>query len=345
MEAIVSGVDAAGERYSYEVSYLSSGEDVLTWGCGTDFQLGDERPNWSLGIAELASLNGFTPTFYSSYSHQHFGVSDPDEDVVVAGAAMVPLLIPSENRRAYGRWLAATWDACWKTGSDDRGWLRWPQPPPRDNWPQKDLPWIMLSPDVEWREITSNLAHCFGGDPVWRVSETGMALRIANLNEQTLPKLHQFLHYQCLELLAFGALKGSLIDLGYPDWVVHQSVHFARQGARGIQRRDFELDVVAVLGYQMLAVSCSLSSDQPSLKRKAFEVLHRAKQIGGDGARTLLICSLSPRDAEGLMQDVEEDTGPRERNLEIWGVDSLNCLAERFRYYLQNSLAVHPRLP
>ena len=344
MEAIASGIDGRGGHYSYEVSYLSPGEDVLTVGYDADLQLGDERTSWSLGIADLSSLNGFTPNFYSPQSHQCFELSEPEAELVSAGVKMLPLLLPIESRKAYGRWLSRVWEKCWKTDPEHRGWFRWPQPPPRDSWPKEDLPWIRLSPDVEWKRLTSDLAHIFGGDTVWLEAELGSVLRVQNLSEQGLSNLNQFLHYQCLELLAFDALKGSLIDLGYPKWAVHHSVHFARQSARGIAIRDFELDVVAVLGYQMLAVSCSLSSDQPALKRKAFEVLHRAKQIGGSGARTLLICALSPRDADLLMRDVEEDTGPCEKNLEIWGIDSLNCLAQRFRSYLQCTLNVPPRL-
>ncbi len=337
LEAIVSSVDAVGERYRYEVSYLSSGEDVLTWGYGTTPHLEDERPSWSLTITDLASLNAFTPSSNSIY--QRFDASDvPDEMLVAAGAAMVPLLVSGESRKAYTSWLSGTWDARWQTNG--KGWFRWPQPPPRASWPRDDLPWVVLSPEAEWAEVTHSLARCFGGDSVWLETDAGRMLRVGNLNEQDLARLHQFLHYQCLELLAHGALKTSLVDLGYPNWAVHHSVRFVRQRSGGRSYRDFELDVLAVLGYQLLAVSCSFSTDQPSLKRKAFEVLHRAKQIGGSGARTVLICALSPNEASTLLDDVEEDTGPSEKNLDIWGIESLTRLAERFRRYLQNRLHV-----
>lgn len=342
MEAIVTSVDANGERYSYEVSYLSSGENVLTWGNGVPPHLKDERPSWTLGIADLAALNGFTPSFYSAYLRQRFEVSEPDHLLVASGSAMLPVLLVPENRRVYADWLLKVWDVCWKGGSGPKGWVRWPQPPPRDRWPQQDIPWVMLSPETVWRDISSNLTRRFGGDPVWIAREGGWSLRITNLDEEGLSSLNQFLHYQCLELFAYHCLGTALADLGYCSWAVYHSVHLTRQDPRRSQR-DFEVDVLAVLGYQMLAVSCSLSADQPALKRKAFEVLHRAKQIGGAGARTILICALSPNAADGLMRDVEEDTGPRERNLEIWGVDSLGGLTERFKGYLQDKLRVSVR--
>lgn len=343
MEAILSSVDARGEPYMYEASYLSSGEDRLTWGSTAPVDFGDERMSWSLGIPELAGLNDFTPNFYSLSCRRRFGLSEPDPSVMAAGCAIVPLLLIPENRHKYANWLRTCWDALWQRDSGGRDWARWPQPPPRGSWPEKEIPWVVLAPEDTWNEITVNLAACFGGSAVWMPAQEGWILRIRNLQEEQLSRFNQFLHYQCLELLAYSSLKTTLRELGYADWSVQCSMHFARQNARGSSLRDFELDVVAVLGFQLLAISCSLSADQPTLKRKAFEVLHRAKQVGGSGARAILISTLSPTEADVLMRDVEEDTGPREKNLEIWGVNHVGDLAGRFRDYLQRKLLLSPR--
>ncbi|MBI4852151.1 MAG: DUF1887 family protein [Acidobacteria bacterium] len=69
---------------------------------------------------------------------------------------------------------------------------------------------------------------------------------------------------------------------------------------------DFELDVVAMQGYQLFAISCSTSKGggqdpggRAILKRKLFEIITRARQLGGDAARVALVCySDSPQNIE-----------------------------------------------
>ena len=108
----------------------------------------------------------------------------------------------------------------------------------------------------------------------------------------------------------------------------------------GRANRDFELDVSGILGYQLLAISCSMSIEQGSLKRKAFEILHRSKQVGGDGAKCILLCALAAADARALLRDVEEDTGPHEKNFAIWGIDTWTNLTEHFEEYLTGPLGI-----
>src|ERR1017187_2839357 len=119
-------------------------------------------------------------------------VVEPPESLLAAGCAMVPMLLVPENRRAYSEWLRTSWDACWNVGPDTRGWFRWPQPPPRDRWPQIDVPWGKLTPDSSWREITSNLARFSGGDAVWVDRGSGWGLCVNGLDEESLSKLNQF---------------------------------------------------------------------------------------------------------------------------------------------------------
>lgn len=52
---------------------------------------------------------------------------------------------------------------------------------------------------------------------------------------------------------------------------------------------DFELDVVAVRGYQPFVFSCTTAGERSALKLKLFEAILRARQIGGDQARVALV--------------------------------------------------------
>lgn len=59
----------------------------------------------------------------------------------------------------------------------------------------------------------------------------------------------------------------------------------------------FEVDVVAIRGYQLFAISCTTSHDRKTLKLKLFEAMVRAQQLGGDEARVALVCTRNqPRD-------------------------------------------------
>jgi hypothetical protein len=71
---------------------------------------------------------------------------------------------------------------------------------------------------------------------------------------------------------------------------------------------DFELDAACVKGYQLYAFSCTTSSNKQLCKGKLFEVLERARQLGGAEARCCLICcSDAPMtvadDVAGLRRD------------------------------------------
>ncbi|MBK8640364.1 MAG: DUF1887 family protein [Chromatiaceae bacterium] len=57
------------------------------------------------------------------------------------------------------------------------------------------------------------------------------------------------------------------------------------------QSKEFEIDVIAIRGYRLFAISCTTdSTGEGILKQKLFEASIRARQMGGDEARTALVC-------------------------------------------------------
>jgi hypothetical protein len=56
-------------------------------------------------------------------------------------------------------------------------------------------------------------------------------------------------------------------------------------------RKRFEVDVIAMRGYQLFAFSCTTSDEMDKCKQKLFEASHRASQLGGDEARFALVCA------------------------------------------------------
>ena len=121
--------------------------------------------------------------------------------------------------------------------------------------------------------------------------------------------------------------------------------------------KHFELDVVAVLGYQVVVVSCDMSNpsaarynrDSPyfagtyetSIKRKTIEAYHRTKQLGGDEGRTIMLCQASQDVADDITDDLHDTIGTDHKPLQVWGkdtwptIDNPDKLVEAFKEYLK----------
>jgi hypothetical protein len=85
------------------------------------------------------------------------------------------------------------------------------------------------------------------------------------------------------------------------------------QGLEGYAPQKFEIDVAVMRGYQLFAFSCGVTSVREKAKLKFLEIYTRARQIGGDEARSAMVCSVE--DPESLEQEIayEWDTGNRVR--------------------------------
>lgn len=343
MEALATHRYEDGSACDFETSFLPSGENVIVQSRGPSTT--DERWNWCLPLSELAQLNCFTSDFYSTQCSIQFSALPPDPDLVDLGCEMFNSLRIFSNRQAYADWLHTKWSPLWTNKVTRKPWTRWPQSPPKDYWPVDPVPWLAIPSDPNWDTLSSRIRSRFGGCAIWRDDQIGWTLLLDQVSPHDLGAFNQFLQYQCFELFTYRSLTEALKHMGLPKWNVYHGARVARTMLNGRAQRDFELDVVAVLGYQLLVISCSMSSEHGTLKRKAFEVLHRAKQVGGTGARSVLVCALSAADALSLMRDVEEDAGPRESNLEIWGIDIWDDLQNRIVGYLMNSLMLSSAAP
>ncbi len=157
-----------------------------------------------------------------------------------------------------------------------------------------------------------------------------------------------------LELAAYAAFSQALENISNSNktrrnYKLFHSVHVQR-------RRDnrtlnpFELDVVAVLGYQIVVVSCSTSTgtaNDPNsrsrkrreLKLKAMEAIFRTRQLGGDEARAVLLCRADSKTAREIQEELEDEMGSTDTPLQVWGKSQLdNYPAKAFHKYLQKDL-------
>lgn len=95
----------------------------------------------------------------------------------------------------------------------------------------------------------------------------------------------------------------------YVLWAISEiagdvGIHNYALNVKPKSRRDFEIDVVAVKGYQLFAISCIVSNIKKPCKDHLFEIYVRARQIGGDEARIGLISFY--RDHIALQQEIDE---------------------------------------
>lgn len=121
-----------------------------------------------------------------------------------------------------------------------------------------------------------------------------------------------------------------------PNYALFQGVHVRRTGVKGA--RDFELDVVAVLGYQIVLVSCSVVTDSPMVKLKAMEALHRARQLGGDEARAVMLSRTDRNNAKIIEDELKDEMGSASAPLQVWGADKWSRLQTAFTTYLRDDL-------
>ena len=100
----------------------------------------------------------------------------------------------------------------------------------------------------------------------------------------------------------------------------------------GLTPSKFEIDVAVLRGYQLFALSCSVTGNSSKAKLKLFEVYTRAKQIGGDEARIGLVCAAD--DPQGLQQQItrEWDSG---NHVRVFGCRHLPDLQRYFKNWFE----------
>lgn len=72
---------------------------------------------------------------------------------------------------------------------------------------------------------------------------------------------------------------------------------------------EFQIDICAIYGYQLTVISITTAKNKGMVKLKAFEALYRAKQLGGDETKIIQISLLNEGNNNGLIHDIEIDTG------------------------------------
>lgn len=99
-----------------------------------------------------------------------------------------------------------------------------------------------------------------------------------------------------------------------------------------IGKIDFELDVAALRGYRLHAISCHTGSSKPLCKQKLFEVFTRARQLGGDEARAALVCCY---DAPSVIEEEIGEVWNTEDRVKVFGRAELKTLGEHLEKWFK----------
>lgn len=139
----------------------------------------------------------------------------------------------------------------------------------------------------------------------------------------------KFLDGVWLENYVLDVLQKAMPDTPFGlSWVIYKDGWPANN--------DFELDVLFLNGYQLVAISCTTSNDKKLCKSKGFEVLLRTKQIGGDEALSIVICRANANTVQQIESELKTDTGSQ-ANIRVLGQDDLkpDSLAQEIKDFVK----------
>lgn len=147
---------------------------------------------------------------------------------------------------------------------------------------------------------------------------------------------------ELLEYGAYAAFQRALVEIARqnPDrrnYSLFHRVYVRQSNATDASVKPFELDVVAVLGYETVVVSCTLASDHGRVKQKGMEAILRARQLGGVEARAIVLCAASSNAQRLIQAELKEETGGSSPPLEIWGKDRWYRLQQTFDQYIRTA--------
>lgn len=111
----------------------------------------------------------------------------------------------------------------------------------------------------------------------------------------------------------YDLAKGDWIELAVFDALSEISASSSNRDIHDVQRNvikasehDFEIDVIALRGYETIIFTCTSDYGPKMCKQKAFEGYMRAQQIGGEHARCILVCLAGETAKAQVREDMEQ---------------------------------------
>lgn len=143
-------------------------------------------------------------------------------------------------------------------------------------------------------------AYLNSGQPA--KASTGASLELRNITAMIADigksQCSNLLNGLWLEEYTLGELQKAAQEVGINDYAIDvKPTHRTRP--------SFQLDLAAIFGYQLFAISCQVAEKKQYNKEHLLEVFVRAQQLGGEEARFALVCCSS--NPQLLQSEIEQD--------------------------------------
>lgn len=136
-----------------------------------------------------------------------------------------------------------------------------------------------------------------------------------------------------MEELALQAIQDNAQEFGIQYYGA--AVHPKPQ--RSSEKLKFDLDVAALIGYQLFAVSCIVSQKRGGeTKKHLLEAYMRARQLGGEEARVALLFCGTDAEAKLLEKQLKQDFHV-DSHVKVFGLSALHNLTAEFRRWFRDN--------
>ena len=105
------------------------------------------------------------------------------------------------------------------------------------------------------------------------------------------------------------------------------------------KKNKFDLDVAALRGYQLFAISCTTYDRKKEIKIKLFEAYIRARQLGGDEARIGMVCFAPENHSDNNPANIEKEIKEEwdaPGKFRIFGAEDLPHLTNRLKEWFNS---------
>lgn len=112
------------------------------------------------------------------------------------------------------------------------------------------------------------------------------------------------------------------------------NIHAAVLGLK-TRGREFEIDIVALKGYQLIVLSCTTGYNKGIIKQKLFEAYIRGKQLGGDEAKIGLVCFADKNISDNIQKEIEEKWDIKGK-FRVFGHEDLPNLSDHLQEWFKS---------
>ena len=153
----------------------------------------------------------------------------------------------------------------------------------------------------------------------------------SNKQQDKLTETRKYLTGYWFEQYVYTILKENLQDTD-TDFVSDIDLNLLIQTSR----KNFEIDVALIKGYEFCGISCTTDTTQSLCKSKGFEILHRTKQIAGENSKAILMTFMNEKNTKEVDEDLSDILEDRILVLGLKDLFPAEEFCEKVKKFLKN---------